>query len=277
MRAAGMIGTLAIAPLLFWPAAFGVLPAQQVATDGPEVLVAILDTGIDQQHEDLVGKIIDATNLTGSPTASDLLGHGTHVAGIIAATVGNGIGADGVAPDSRMLNVKVADDSGMVWPSTIAKGIVWSVDNGAKIINMSLFLPASSSSLEEAVDYAWAEGVVLIAAAGNDMRSIPTYPASYPKVIAVAAMDAGGSLWKGSNYGDWVDAYAPGVKIYSTLPGNEYGYKSGTSMAAAYVSATAASAFATVTDVNGDELLNDEVVAILERTFGGPDQGMAWR
>jgi len=276
-RAAGIIGALAIAPLFFSPAVFRVLPDQRVPVQSPEVCVAILDTGIDQQHEDLVGKIIAINNLSDSPTASDILGHGTHVAGIIAATADNGIGIDGVAPDSRLLSVKAADDNGVVWPSTLAKGIVWAVDSGAKVINMSLFLPTGSPALEEAVEYAWSNGAVLIAAAGNGIKSIPTYPAYYPKVIAVAAVDADGSLWAKSNWGDWVDAYAPGVEIYSTLPSNDYGYKSGTSMAAAYVSATAASAFATVTDVNGNELLNDEVVAILETTFGAPDQSMACR
>jgi len=251
--------------------AFGKVRAGQAVSDNPEILVAILDTGIDLQHEDLAGKVAGGVNLTDSPTASDLLGHGTHVAGIIAATANNGIGIAGLAPNSRLLNVKAADDSGMVWPSDIAKGIVWAVDNGASIINMSLLVPASSPVLEEAVDYAWSRGVVLIAAAGNNIKSIPVYPACYPKVIAVAATDIDGSLWAGSNYGDWVDVYAPGVEIYSTLPGNEYGYKSGTSMAAACVTAAAALAFATVTDVNGDGFLNDEVTATVRALFSMPE------
>ncbi len=257
--------------------AFEKAQAAQIASGSSDILVAIVDTGIDQQHEDLVGKVIGGINLTDSPTVSDILGHGTHVSGIIAATMDNGIGIANIAPKCRLLNVKAANDSGIAWPSTIAGGIVWAVDNGASIINMSLLVPSPSSALEEAVDYAWSNGAVLIAAAGNDIRSIPMYPAYYPKVIAVAAVDADGSLWAESNWGDWVDAYAPGVDIYSTLPGNEHGYKSGTSMAAAYVSAMAASAFATVTDVNGDELLNDEVVAILKARFAVPDQAMVRR
>jgi len=251
--------------------AFEKVRAGQAASDNPEILVAILDTGIDLQHEDLAGKVVAGVNLTGSPTASDILGHGTHVAGIIAAAANNGIGIAGLAPNSRLLNVKAADDSGMVWPSEIARGIVWAVDNGARIINMSLVVPAPSPALEEAVDYAWSRGVVLIAAAGNDIKSIPVYPACYPNVIAVAATDTGDRLWTGSNYGDWVDVYAPGVEIYSTLPGNEYGYKSGTSMAAACVTAAAALSFTTVTDVNGDGFLNDEVTDALEALFGMPE------
>jgi len=242
----------------------------QITADDPEVLIAILDTGIDQQHEDLAGKVVANVNFSDSPTASDLNGHGTHVAGIIAATTDNGIGGASVVPGCRLLNVKVADDNGRVWASSIAKGIVWAVDNEAKVINISLVVPNSSPALEQAIDYAWSKGIVLIAGAGNNIKSVPVYPAAYPKVIAVAAIDSEGELWSKSNYGDWVDAYAPGVEIYSTLPGNNYGYQSGTSMATAYVSAAAASALTTVTDTNSDGLVNDEVAALLTTLFAVP-------
>ena len=247
----------------------------QIASVSSDILVAIVDTGIDQQHEDLVGKVIGGINLTDSPTDSDILGHGTHVSGIIVATTDNGIGIAGVAPNSRLLNVKAADDSGRVWPSTVAEGIIWAVDNGASIINMSVLVPSPSSALEEAVDYAWSRGVVLVAAAGNDSNSIPVYPACYPRVIGVAATDIDGSLWVGSNYGDWVGVCAPGVEIYSTLPGNAYGYRSGTSMATAHVAAMAALAFTAVTDANGDGFLNDEVTARLKAVFGHPQSRLA--
>jgi thermitase len=232
-----------------------------VTAGSPEVHIAILDTGIDQQHKDLAGKVVASVNFSDSLTASDLNGHGTHVSGIIAA---------GVAPSCRLLNVKVADDNGMVWASSIAEGIVWAVDNGVKVINMSLVVPNSSPALEQAIDYAWSQGAVLVAGAGNNIKSIPVYPAAYPRVIAVAAIDSEGELWSKSNYGDWVDACAPGVEIYSTLPGNDYGYQSGTSMATAYVSAAAASALTTVTDINGDGLVNDEVAALLTTLFAVP-------
>jgi len=239
----------------------------QTKSGGSEVLVAVLDTGVDQQHEDLAGKVMDSVNFTDTKTVSDRLGHGTHVAGIIAATVNNEIGIAGAAPNARLLNVKIADDKGMVWASATAKGIIWAVDNGAKIINMSLAIPAATPALEEAVDYAWSKGAVIIAAAGNTGSSVPTYPASCSHVIAVAATDINGALWDRSNYGDWVNAYAPGVEIYSALPGNSYGYKSGTSMATAYVTGVAALTYATVTDVDGDGRLNDEVAAVLKTVF----------
>ena len=232
---------------------FGEVTALLTASTNAEVLIAILDTGIDEKHEDLAGRVIASINFSGSRTASDVNGHGTHVAGIIA----------GIAFNARLMNVKVADDNGVVWSSTVARGIIWAVDNGAKVINMSLVIPTPSPALEQAVDYAWGKGVVLVAGAGNNIKSIPVYPAFYPEVIAVAATDVDGNLWSESNYGDWVDAYAPGVEICSTLPGNNYGYWSGTSMATAYVSAVAASALTTVTDTDGDGFVNDEVSGLL--------------
>jgi thermitase len=240
----------------------------QTKSGGPEVLIAVLDTGIDTKHEDLAGKVVKSVSFTKSATASDALGHGTHIAGIIAATANNGIGIAGFAPNARLLNVKIADDNGMVWPSTIAEGIIWAVDNGARIINMSLAVPSSTPALEEAVAYASSKGVVLIAAAGNNIKSIPVYPAYYSNVIAVAATDSDGRLWAESNNGDWVDVYAPGVEIFSTNPGNSYSYLSGTSMATAYATAAAALMFDTVTDVNDDGSVSDEVAAQLKAFFG---------
>ena len=240
----------------------------QTTSGGSQVLVAVLDTGIDAQHEDLAGKVVGSVNFTKSATASDVLGHGTHIAGIITATANNGIGVAGFAPNARLLNVKIADDNGMVWASTIAEGIIWAVDNGARIINMSLVVPTSYPALEEAVNYASGKGVVLIAAAGNNIKSIPVYPAYYPNVIAVSATDSDGRLWAESNNGDWVDVYAPGVEIFSTNPGNSYGYLSGTSMATAYATAAAALMFDTVTDVNGDGSVSDEVSVQLKAFFG---------
>lgn len=244
----------------------------QVTIDSPEVLIAILDTGIDEQHKDLAGKVVASINFSNSPTTSDINGHGTHVAGIIAATVNKGNGVAGVTPEVRFLNVKVADDKGLVWSSAVAEGIVWAVDNGAKIINISLYVTTNKPALEQAVEYAWSKGVVLVAASGNHVKSA-VYPGYYPEVISVAAIDAEGDLWSGSNDGDWVDAYAPGVKIKSTIPGNRYGYKTGTSMAAAYVSATAALDLATVTDANSDGQVNDEVVTLLKTDFANPKVG----
>jgi len=237
-----------------------------------KIIVAVLDTGIDEQHKDLAGKVIASFNFSDSPTTSDVKGHGTHIAGIIAATVNKNNSITGDIPEVSFLNVKVADDKGRVWPSAVARGITCAVDNGADIINMSFYVTQNTPALEQAVEYAWSKGVVLVAATGNNVKSPAAYPAYYPQVVSVAAIDAEGNLWPGSNDGDWVDAYAPGVMVYSALPHNRYGYKSGTSMAAAYVSAMAVLDSATVADLNSNGLTNDEVAVLLKETFAHSEE-----
>jgi len=248
----------------------------QVATEDQGILVAILDTGIDKNHEDLADKVVAEINFTDSPALGDLHGHGTHIAGIIAAIINNGKGIAGVAPGSRLMNVKVADDDGRCKASEIARGIIWAVDNGANVINISLELKEPSAELENAVNYAWYRGAVVIAAAGNNGDDLPVYPACYENSIAVAATKQDNTLAPLSNHGDWIDLTAPGYNIYSTLPGDCYGYKSGTSFATAYASGMAALLFNVVTDENNDGRLNDEVRAALEAGYnetGGIDVG----
>ncbi|MBM3118569.1 MAG: peptidase S8 [Chloroflexi bacterium] len=232
------------------------------------VVIAVLDTGIDKGHEDLVGKVIAEVNFADSPTADDVYGHGTHVAGIIAAAANNGAGIAGVAYDCRLLNVKVADDYGIFYGSVAAKGIRWAVEHGAMVINMSLFSTEPSRDLEEAINYAWSKGVVVVAAAGNCIGTKIAYPAYYSNCLAVAATDSNDYVASWSSQGDWVDVAAPGVDIYSTLPGDQYGSKSGTSMAAAHVSGLAGLLFALRSDKNGSGFVNDEVRAAIE---GGCD------
>jgi thermitase len=241
------------APVL-WPVTTGVRGS----------LVAVLDTGIDQDHEDLIGRVVAAVNFTDSPTSRDIYGHGTHVAGIIAARSNNEIGIAGVAPESWLMNVKVADDSGECRVKVVAEGIVWAVEYGASVINISLELAEPSAELENAINYAWSQGAVIIAAAGNDGSVLPAYPARYEKSIAVAAIRQDDTLAPLSNHGYWLDVAAPGFNIYSLLPGDKYGYKSGTSFAAAYVSGLAAQLYGIVTDKNCDGRINDEVREIIE-------------
>ena len=240
--------------------------AWQITSGESTVIVAVLDTGIDQTHEDLAGKVIASTNFTRSLTVADIHGHGTHMAGIIAATE-NGIGITGLAHDISLMNVKVAEDNGTCNAETVAEGIVWAVDNGAKVINISLTFAEPWSPLKNAVDYAWGKGAVLIAAAGNNFGSAPAYPAAYPNVIAVAATDKDDHLPGWSNNGDWVSLGAPGVEIYSTLPGDGYGYESGTSTAAALVSGEAALLFTIAADTNGNGYVNDEVRHAIETNY----------
>jgi len=203
-----------------------------------EVLVAVLDSGIDIAHEDLSGVVRESVNFSGSRSEFDVQGHGTHVAGILAARTNNSIGIAGVSSGIRLLNVKVVEDNGMVWPSNVAKGIIWAVDNGARVINMSFTMSTDSPVVAESVKYAADHGVIMFAAAGNHIDS-KTYPAAYPQVIAVAALNSDGTIWNGSKVTDWIDVYVPGTEIYSTVPGNKYDYKSGSSMATAYASGMA--------------------------------------
>ena len=236
----------------------------QLTTGGDDILVAILDTGIDKNHEDIAGKVVAEVNFTDSPTLSDIHGHGTHIAGIIAATSSNGKGIVGLAPETRLMNVKVADDKGRFQTSVLVEGIIWAVHNNAKVINISLQLEEPSQDLEDAVEYAWSRGALIIAAAGNVGNEMLIYPAYYENTIAVAASKVDDTLAPLSNQGNWVDVAAPGFNIYSTLPNDSYGYKSGTSFAAAHVSGMAALLFSIVNDMNGNGRVNDEVRAAIE-------------
>jgi thermitase len=221
--------------------------AWDVTRGSTDITIAILDSGIDQDHEDLAGKIEWNINFSTTYTYDDYYGHGTHVAGIAAAVTNNGLGVAGLGYNCRILNVKVLDDSGLGRYSDIADGIMWAADNGAKVINMSFSGENYSSTLESAVDYAWSEGAVLVAAAGNDDVNRPAYPASLARCIAVAATDQNDDKASFSNYGNWVDVAAPGVDVYSTMPNHpnddgtlNYGDKRGTSMASPHVGGLAA-------------------------------------
>ncbi len=229
----------------------------------PEVLVAVLDTGINSCHEDLEGQVAAEANFVDSPSCDDKHGHGTHIAGIIAS-LENDTGTTGVAPESQLLNVKVADDNGKCRASDLAEGIIWAADNGASVINISIEIAEKSAKLEEAINYAWSEGCLIVGAAGNDGSQSPVYPAAYENCIAVAATDRNDTLALLSNHGEWVDMAAPGSGIYSTLPDNRYGLKTGTSFACAHVSGTAALLFDILVDTDGNGRMNNEVREALE-------------
>jgi len=240
------------------------LEVWQTTSGIQSTVIAILDTGIDVNHEDLKDKVIANINLTNSPTVDDIHGHGTHIAGIIAAASNNGIGIAGLASKSRLMNVKVADDKGRVEATTVAEGIIWAVDNGANVINISLEIREPSPDLEKAINYAWDQGVLIIASASNLNSQILVYPAAYEKSIAVVATKQDDKVGPLSNYIDYVDIAAPGFDIYSTLPDNNYGFMSGTSFATAMVSGLAALLHSVATDTNGNGFINDEVRLAIE-------------
>lgn len=231
------------------------IPATWKIKPTNDVAVAILDTGINAYHEDLAGAVISSVNLTSSATTEDVFGHGTHIAGIIAGRTNNGAGIAGVDQNVKLLNVKIADDNGNGSSVNIANGIIWAADHGANVINVSLVTIGPSTELESAVDYAWRRGAVVIAAVGNGIQPAKCYPALYKNCIAVVGINDKDQVGTGLVGKEAIAA--PGYNIFSTLPGNKYGYRSGSSMAAAYVSAAAALAFSTAKSSN--ENMNDLV------------------
>ena len=239
--------------------------AWDVTTGSPGISVAILDTGIDLSHPDLQGKVVASVNFSDSSTVSDLNGHGTHVAGIIGAATNNSTGIAGLGYNTSVMNVKVMGDNGTGSFFAVAQGVVWATDHGAIVVNMSLGAQFGNATLEDAIDYAWSKGVVIVAAAGNENSSTPFYPAAYQNVVAVASTDMFDKLAPSSDFGDWVDVAAPGGNIYSTLPNNRYASLSGTSVASPHVAGLAALVFTRATDSDADGLLNDEVRLCIEQ------------
>jgi thermitase len=223
-------------------------------TSGKDIKVAVLDSGVDLDHPDINPKVVLRANFSGAATNEDKYGHGTHVAGIVAASH-NTYGVAGVCPGCTILAGKVLDDRGIGSSSGLANGINWAVSNGAKVINMSIGVRASRT-LETAINNAWSKGVVLVAAAGNGGNQTKIYPAGYPNVIAVAATDNKDAKASFSTYGaSWVDLAAPGVNVYSTFPDQDfalaepnnrslsYDVGNGTSMSSPIVAATVALAW----------------------------------
>lgn len=206
-----------------------------------DVIVAVIDTGIDLNHADLAHNLVEGINVIDQTAAPlDDVGHGTHVAGVIAATVNNYEGVAGMSWYNKVMPIKALDHTGAGSTYAVAQGIIWATDNGAKVINMSLGNYIPSQFLHDAIQYAYERDVVLVAASGNDDTIEPGYPAAYPEVLAVAATNAYQQRASFSNYGDYIDVAAPGEHIASTYPDNEYAAMSGTSMASPHVAALAA-------------------------------------
>lgn len=216
------------------------------------VKVAILDNGFDLYHSDLYDSNWESYYWT--TTEFSIEDHGTHVAGIIAATMDNGIGGSGVSPGVSLLPIDVFEDEESAYHSDIIDGIYAAVELGADIINMSLGGYNYSYLYDQAIQYAYSQGVVIIASAGNEAVLDISYPAGYMNVISVASTDSANKRSNFSNYGFTVDISAPGSYIYSTLAFNRYGYSSGTSMAAPVVSGVAA-----LIKSNEPHLTNDQI------------------
>lgn len=218
------------------------------------IKVGIIDTGISNTHPDLLSNIKGGINTINSrKNWNDDNGHGSHVAGVVAA-LNNTIGVIGVGPAINLYAIKVLNASGSGYLSDVIEGIQWAVANGMQVINMSLGADSDVQSLHDAVIAAKNAGVVIVAAAGNSGGSV-IFPAAYPEVIAVSAIDQNNTIASWSSRGPEVDLAAPGVSIYSTYKGTGYATLSGTSMATPHVSGVAALVLNTpvgVYDVNSN-------------------------
>ena len=174
----------------------------------------------------------------------DFYGHGTHVSGIASAIGDNNEGIAGVSWNSKIMALRVAykhvSGVGALSTSSLIEAISYAADNGADIINFSLGGTTYSSSEKDAIDFAYSQGVVMVAAAGNEDTSDKNYPAAYDNVLSVAATDHNDARASFSNYGSWIDVSAPGEDIYSTMFDDSYGLKTGTSMSSPYVAGLAA-------------------------------------
>lgn len=202
------------------------------------ITVAVIDGGVQKDHPDLKGKIVSPYNtVTGNANyAPDQ--HGTHVAGIIAASF-NKKGIAGIAPNVKIMPINVFDSQGAS-AYNVAVALKYAVDHHADVVNMSLGSESYSYLLDYYVSYARSKGIVLVAASGNSDSYIPMYPAALNGVIAVSATDSSDRITSFSNYGNYIDLAAPGLSIYSTINGSSYEYLSGTSMAAPVVTGVAA-------------------------------------
>lgn len=222
------------------------LPAWAAFAPRSEVIVAVLDSGVAAAHPDLLGRLTPGWNVvSNSPDTDDQISsHGTHVAGIIAATTGNGTGIAGICPTARIMPVKVTNAYGTTGASWTASGIVFAADNGARVLNISLGFDGSSELLRAAVQYAVGRGCVIACSAGNVPAWPVVAPARYPECIAVGATDNRDALTGFSATGPEIDLVAPGQDVLSTwhrlaTPAT-YQYQSGTSQAAPIVAGVAA-------------------------------------
>lgn len=205
---------------------------------GKGIVVGVIDTGIDDTHPDLKGKVLSHRDYTGD--SNPIAAHGTHVAGTIAA---NGT-IKGMAPDAMLRDYRVLNSKGSGQNQWVAQAILDAVADGCHILNLSLGGKEDYQPLHDAIKFAVSKNVLVVCAVGNDGPDHKSYPGYYPEVVGAGAVwvNPGGFYWYAwfSNTNDQVDVAAPGVNIVSTVPGGEYDYMSGTSMATPHVSGFAA-------------------------------------
>jgi subtilisin family serine protease len=240
--------------------------AWTISTGSSSVIVALVDSGVYSQHPDLSAKIVPGWNFVkGNADTSDVLGHGTAIAGTIAAATNNGIGVAGVNWRSLVMPLVAVDSNGFAAYSNIAAAIQYAADRGVRVINVSIGGTAPSLTLQRAVDYAWSKGSLVFASAMNEAVSEPYYPAACAHAIAVSATDSNDRLASFSNFGSWITLSAPGAGILTTAAGGGYSYGNGTSLASSIAAGVAALVFS----IN-PALTNEEALSILKATADVP-------
>ena len=241
------------------------LEKSQALAGNKPVTVAVIDQGIDSNHPDLKSRLLPSYNAVNPMNQGTPDFHGTHVAGIIAANKNNGSGGYGVNPNAKILPIDVFDRDWGASDYSIAQGILYAVEKGAKVINMSLGGPMKSPVIEEAVKKALEKNIVIVAAAGNTGEDSPSYPAAYEGVISVGSTNADKKLSFYSTFGPTIDVVAPGEDIYSTYYDYEkkstYTKLSGTSMASPVVAGVASLLLA-----KNPQLTPTQIEYILEHT-----------
>lgn len=246
-------------------------------TGSPAVIIAVLDTGVDLSHPDLSSKLTAGYDFVQKDAIpQDEHGHGTHVAGIAAAATNNGAGVAGVSWGAEIMPLRVLDAYGNGSYANAAEAIRYAADHGARVINMSIGGSSYSEVLEDAVNYAAEMGVILVAATGNSGSSTVLYPARFGPVVAVGATDAANVRASFSNSGSSIDVMAPGVSIFSTYPGGQYRFNTGTSMATPMVAGFAA-LLASLPGMN----TSMEIITVMKATAldlgpGGWDSSYGW-
>jgi len=235
-----------------------------------DLILAVVDTGVDPNHPDLKDKLLPGWNtVDDNNDTTDGNGHGTHCVTNAAANTNNGIGIAGVAPNVKVLPVQVLSKDGYGSYDSVAAGIIWAADHGAKVISMSLGGPTPSPVVSDAVKHALEKDVLVVVAAGNSGPTAgPSYPAGEPGVMAIAATDSKDVRASFSQTGKHISVSAPGVNIFagfptyaSQMPGKEYGAISGTSMATPMVAALGA-----LVRSKYPQLKQAEVKALIEKT-----------
>jgi hypothetical protein len=248
------------------------------------VTIAIIDTGIDETHPDLAGKIVAGYDFVENDSdPHDLNGHGTHVAGIAAAATNNGVGVAGMDWQARIMPIRVLDEGGGGSVDAMVDGILWAYAHGAKVINLSLGGDSFNLSTQDAINQVHAAGRLVVAAMGNSGDDTTFYPAAYNNVLAVAATNLSDYRAPYSSYGDHCDVAAPGDGIYSTMPtydvfmttvgghSTQYDYASGTSQATPHVAGLAALLWAVKSTLTPDQVQNAITSTAVDRGTPGWD------